>query len=433
MKKKEGKQGKKKIWKVTLIISLIIAILIAGSVGGYLYYRYYQKEQERIALLKKEKEEKKLLEAITASYGEYVTIVNDAKLYKLEDKKYIEVGQISKASYIVLEQKGEVSLTDTYFKLQNLDYYVSYKDTKPTEAQNINDDYKNYVPFDFDIVTKNPTNFYLDEKLVYTINSSLQLPVIINDDNTYYVEFDNRLYQVKKEDVESTVEVPRNAEVATKIGVLNYHFFYDPNLGESCNETICLKTSKFEEQLQYLKNNGFYTATMKDMSLWMEKKIRLPKKTTVLTVDDGAMGTGTENGNKLIPLLEKYDLHATLFLITAWWPEANYISPNLEVQSHGHNIHDFTQAVRPALKMTKDQLLNDFKLSIDSLGGENTAFCYPFYAYNNTVIEAVKESGFKIAFVGGNVKSTQNNNPYLINRYVILSNISLNTFINMVN
>ena len=332
----------------------------------------------------------------------------------------------------MLEQKGEFSIDDKYFKLQNSDYYLSYKDTIPTDEQIINRDYKNYVPFDFDVITRDNFKLYLDDKAVYTLNYSMKFPVIINDENFYYVEFDNRLYQMKKEDVASIVEVNRDLEVATNIGVLNYHFFYDHNLGESCNETICLKTSKFEEQLQYLKNNNFYTATMNDMSLWMAKKIRLPKRTTVLTIDDGAMGTGIDNGNKLIPLLEKYDLHATLFLITAWWPTSNYISPNLEVQSHGNDIHDFTQAVHPALKMTKEQLLDDFAISINSLGGEKTAFCYPFYEYNN-VVEAVKESGFKIAFVGGNVKANQNNNPYLINRYVILNSISMNQFINMVN
>lgn len=428
--KKEKKKTKKS--KKGLIISVIciLILLIGGSIGGYLYYQNYKEEQLRIKLEKKKREEeKKLLNAIKSNYSEYVTVTNDTKLYKLKDKKYEESGQVSKGSYLVLAKDEEITLEDEYFKLANIDYYISYKDITPAEMQKIDNKYKNYVPFDFDIITKNPTNFYLDDKLIYSINNSVQLPVIINDSSYYYVEFDNKLLGIKKDNIEKTVEAIRNVEVASKIGVLNYHFFYDPNIGESCNETICLKTSKFEEQLKYLKDNGFYTATMNDMSLWMEKKIRLPKKTTVLTVDDGALGTNTH----LIDLLEKYDLHGTLFLITAWWSKDNYISDNLEIQSHGNDIHDFTKAVHPALTMTKEQLLNDFKISIDALDGEKTAFCYPFYAHNETVRSAVRESGFKIAFVGGNIKATQNNNPYMINRYVILSNITLNRFISMVN
>lgn len=415
--------------KIILIISMIVLLIVGAC--SYFVYQDYIKEQSRIKEIeKKKKEEEKLLKDIQKHYNEFVLVNNDSKLYKLEEEKYIEVGTVSKDTYLLLEQKGEVNLTDTYFKLLNLDYYISYSDVTPTKKLEFNDDYKNYIPFDFDIVTKNPVNFYLNDKLVFTINESITLQVYINDDNYYYVEYDNRLLQVKKEDVTNTVNNPKNIAVASKIGVLNYHFFYDPNLGESCNEVICLKTSKFEEQLQYLKNNNFYTATMKDMSLWMEKKIRLPKKTAVLTVDDGAMGTGKNNGNKLGPLLEKYDLHATLFLITGWWPMSDYLSPNLEIQSHGNDIHNYTNE---ALYKTKQELLNDFKLSISNLNGENTAFCYPFYAQNATVREAVKESGFKIAFVGGNTKASQSNDPYRIYRYVILNNITLNQFINMVN
>lgn len=426
---KKEKEGKKKSKKRLIIILCILILIIVGGIGGGLYYQNYKAEQARIAQEKKEKEEKELLEDIANHYSEYVTTNKDAKLYKLENKKYTEIGQVSKDSYITLEQKGEFSINEQYFKILNLDYYVFYKDITPNEEQEIDDDYKNYVPFDFDIVTKKPTNFYLEDTLVYSVNDSFQLPVIINDTDSYYVEFDDRLFKIKKDNVEKNIEVKRNKEVATDIGVLNYHFFYSSAKGESCNEIICLDTARFEEQLKYLKDNNFYTATMKDMSLWMEKKIRLPKKTAVITVDDGAMGTGTHNGNKLNPLLEKYDLHGTLFLITAWWPKENYISPNLEIQSHGNDIHNYTNE---ALYKTKDQLLSDFTTSAKLLG-DNTAFCYPYYAHNDTVRSAVKESGYKIAFVGGNTKANQNNDPYQIRRYVIYSYTTLNQFINMVN
>ena len=425
--RKKKRNNKKKI---IVIIILILVLIIGGVIGFFGYKKYTDEKKQQELLEKKRKEEEKLLNDIKNSYSENVITNKDSKLYVLKDNKYEESGSITKDSYIELAQKGELELTDKYFKLSNLDYYIYYQDVTPTEKQIIDNHYKNYVPFDFDIVTGDTTNFYLGDKLIYTINSSLQLPVIIDEDNYYYVEFDNRLYMVKKEEVTSTIDVPRNIEVATNIGVLNYHFFYDPTIGESCNEIICLTTQKFEEQLQYLKNNNFYTATMNDMSLWMNKKIRLPKKTAVLTVDDGAMGTSVENGNKLGPLLEKYDLHATLFLITGWWPKENYISPNLEIQSHGDNIHNVTGEAKTK---TKEFLLNDFKTSIDKLGGENTAFCYPFYAHNETVRSAVRESGFKIAFIGGNRKASQYNDPYQIYRYVVLNNITLNQFINMVN
>lgn len=410
--------------KKRIIILVVIVTLILLAVGGGIWYKTNQEKEKKIQ--EQIKKEKEILETIISNYKERVITTDKAKLYKLDGANFVEVGNIKKDVNILLEKLEEPNIENKYFKLKDLEYYVHYDKVKPNESATLNDDYKNYVPFDTDIVTKSGAKLYLDNNEIFTINDELQFAIIIKDTNYYHVEFNGNLVQIKKEDVSKTVENKKNKAIAYDIGVLNYHFFYDPANKEWCGETICLTTQKFEEQLKYLKDNDFYTATMKDMALWMESKIQLPKKTAVITVDDGATGTDTH----LINLLEKYDLHGTLFLITAWWPKERYESDNLEIQSHGDNIHN---NFGDALSKSKSQLLTDFKLSIDKLDGEKTAFCYPFYERNSTVISAVKESGFRIAFAGGNKKANQNNDPYQITRYVILNSITMNQFISMVN
>ena len=413
--------------KKKIILIIIISLILLGGLGifGFITYKNYQEDQR----LKKEKErieqeEKVLLEAIKNNYNEKVITTKESKLYKLENDEYIEVGTINNEVNLYLEVIGEATLKNEYFKLANSNYYIYHDAVKPNIEFTINDDYKNYIPFDNDILTKSGVTVYLNNKELYSIDEELQLPIIINDTKTYHVELNNMLVEIKKEDVSNTIENKKNQAVATNIGVLNYHFFYDKQK-ENCNEVICLEKSKFEEHLKYLKDNNFYTATMNDMALWMEKKIRLPKKTTVITVDDGALGTDTH----LIELLEKYDMHGTLFLITAWWKMDKYQSPNLEIQSHGFDIHTNGGAIT----RSKDVLLNDLNKSIIELNGENTAFCYPFYAHNSTTKEVVKQAGFKIAFVGGNIKTNQNHDPYKIYRYVIYNYTSVNDLKKMVN
>ncbi len=412
--------------KNKIIISVLTVILVCMSV--IFGYKIYQKEKEYKNNIQKRNEERDILNQIIDNYNEYVVTKSDVNLYYLnnDNNNYEKIGQVSKDITLHLEFLDSLSLDNKYFKLKDSDYYVSYQDVSRGEQEDTpNTNYKHYVPFDTDIVTNNPTNFYKDGKIVYSINNSFTLPIIINDTSYYYVEFNNELLAIKKDDVSKTVENKKNIEIATGIGVLNYHFFYQYQW-EGCNETICLDVNRFEEQLKYLKDNNFYTASMEDMSLWMDKKIRLPKKTAVITVDDGALGTDTH----LPRLLEKYDLHGTLFLITAWWGKEKYVSPNLEIQSHGNNIHNY---LGEALYKTKAELLDDFSKSINALDGEKTAFCYPFYSHNETVRSAVRESGFKIAFAGGNVKATQNNDRYQINRYVIFDTTSLEQFKLMVN
>ena len=227
--------------------------------------------------------------------------------------------------------------------------------------------------------------------------------------------------------------IPIYEKTTNRVAVLNYHFFYDPDQGEECNEVICLKVSRFKEQLNYLRDNGFKTLTMNEFYRWMYGEIELPEKSVLITVDDGAKGTGKHNGNKLIPLLEEYDMHATLFLIAGWWDIENYRSKNLDIQSHTYDMHNYGSCGKGQLICASyDEAKADLQKSIDVIK-DNTAFCYPFYNYSDTAIKAVKDVGFKLAFASGNVKATRNSDKYKVPRYSILSDTSLEEFKKKVN
>lgn len=231
-------------------------------------------------------------------------------------------------------------------------------------------------------------------------------------------------------------KLPLLEEKATAIPVLNYHFFYDPSKGEVCNETICLAVADFREQLQFFVDHQYKTLTIEEFRAWMYGEIELPARSVLLTIDDGAMGTGKQNGNKLIPLLEELDLHATLFLITGWWDIENYRSSNLDVQSHTNDMHTGNlckDQFRGAQMLCSSQakVKTDLEQSIAILGSR-TAFCFPFYASNSSAIQTVKEVGFQLAFVGGNHKATRKSNFFQIPRYPIYKTTTLNQLIAMI-
>lgn len=233
----------------------------------------------------------------------------------------------------------------------------------------------------------------------------------------------------------STGNLPDADGIATSIPILNYHFFFDPSIGEHCNENLCIDIKNFRQQLDFLKNNGYKTLTIEEFRAWMYGEIELPARSVLITIDDGAMGTGAHNGNKLIPLLEEYDMYATLFLITGWWDVGNYKSDHLDVESHTNNMHTgnlCSNQTRGAqlLCSSKNEVLADLKRSIEVLNS-STAFCFPFYAYNDSAIESIKEVGFKLAFIGGNRKATRNTDKYKIPRYPIYGTTTMNQFANM--
>lgn len=242
---------------------------------------------------------------------------------------------------------------------------------------------------------------------------------------------DNFKKMVNGEDVVEEVIFKAKANEQS-IPVLNYHFFYDPSQGESCNENICLDVKVFRQHLDYLKNNGYRTLKMDEFTKWMYGEIELPEKSVLITVDDGAMGTGKHNGNKLIPILEEYNMNATLFLISGWWDVNNYRSKNLDVQSHTYDMHQYGDCGRgQVVCASKEQLMEDLKKSL-SIVDNNNSFCFPFYSYSASSLETVKEAGFKLAFVGGSRKAKRSDNKYLVPRYPIHKSHSMEQFINMV-
>ena len=197
-----------------------------------------------------------------------------------------------------------------------------------------------------------------------------------------------------------------------------------------CNQIICHSKSGFIKHLEYIKNNNIFTPTMNEFEMYLNKEINLPKS-VLITIDDGWR---TEIATKL---LEEYKLNATIFLITSWFNEINFLHDlkYIEYHSHGDNIHnqgDCPGGQGGAIKcLEKTKLLEDLNLSRQKLAG-TTAFCYPFYEYNDYSKSILKEAGFTLAFAGGQSKATTNTDKYQIPRYVMYDSTTVNQLRNFI-
>lgn len=82
--------------------------------------------------------------------------------------------------------------------------------------------------------------------------------------------------------------------------------------------------------------------------------------------------------------------------------------------------------------MSDNELKDDLSKSISILNS-SYAFCYPFYKSDERYERIVQEVGFKVAFLGGNRKSTRKDNKYKLPRYAIQYNITMDEFIRILN
>lgn len=418
---------------------------------------------KKISKKNKKKFELMLVLLILVELGTYIVFLNingiSNKMYlKLSGKNNVEIelGEKYKDEGITAKY-GDINLKDNIKVKNNINenkignykiiYNVKYKKIKKSLVRKVK------------VVDKIvPTISLVGEDITIVVGNEYKEPGYSALDNydgdiTSNVEVTNNIdknkvgeYEVnyKISDVSGNVttakrvvKVIEKPKTDQKVAVLNYHFFYDDTIGEVCDDGNCIKTRDFKTQLNYLKDNNYKTLTMKEFRDWMYGEIEIPEKSVLITIDDGALGTGTHNGNKLIPILEEYKMHATLFLITGWWSIDNYRSEYLDIESHSNDMHTerFCDGVTRGAKilcLSREEVLNDLKASI-SITNSKLAFCFPFYAYDNNSINLLKEAGFDLAFIGGGYKATRQTDKYHIPRYQIKQSTTLDTFINYIN
>lgn len=370
-------------------------------------------------------------------YSEVVKTNKDAEIYTFSDNEYQNVGIVYKDTLLNLDSL--IDKNNEYFKIKDMDseYYIKYSDvTKSDSYYDISNRYKNYIVFNKNIITDEEVTFYLEDTPLYKINKSYNLPIIIEDTDKYYVEYNNMLLSVLKEDVSEVVTSNNTNKVNTKgVPVLNYHFVYIPE-EENCDQEICHPEKQFRQHMAYIKDNGYFTPTMEELELYMDGKLQLPES-VVITLDDG------RNINLAIKFIEEYELNATAFIVTSRFDvDTDFTkSDYVELQSHSHELHDVGtcppgHGQGGGLTCLSDEvILEDFRLSREELNGAK-AFCYPFYEYNSHSIELLKKAGFTMAFAGehaGNkTKATVGGDKYRIPRWVIVTYTTMDTFISYV-
>lgn len=414
---------KKKLKKKVIFILILLLILIISSLGYYLY-KDRQETLKRLEQLKI----KEHIKNIKSHYNTNVIVNKKTNIYEKSNSNYNVIGTIEKDSLINLD-KITINKDTKYFKILNTDYYIEYSNVKPNkEKVLLNDRYKKYLLFNENIKTKNPVNLMKDNKTVYSLNKELDLPIIKKDDLGYYIEFLNDLYFISKDDITTTYEKANTQEKeAEAIPVTCNHFIYLH--GEVCNEDICHPEDQIREEYKYLTDNNYFTLTTTELREWLEGKLRLPEKSILITIDDGA------RAEKFIPILEEYKVNATLFLVSGWYPTSKFASPYMEIASHTHDLHHGGYCPggqgSPLKCVDRKKLIDDLTLSRKELNNTE-AFCYPFYEFNDYSESILKEVGFKMAFIGGMRKVRKGVNPYRIPRISFRKDTTLEEYINCV-
>ena len=294
-------------FKKIIITTVIILIITISSFSIYTYNNIKINEKTINNIKRNNKKlaskEKKLIN-IKENYNKTVKTKQKSYIYKQQNNKYEKIGTIKKDVILELETIENIGLDNAYFKILNSDYYILYKDVIKN-FDTFNKRYLNYIEFPLEINTKENIKYYDDTfNELFTLNDSITAKVIVNLDNYYGIDLLSRLVFIKKEDIASEKEITTNTEIAESIPAILYHFIYLNN-DNSCNDIICHSEEQIDSHFKFLADNNVLTLTTDEVLKFIKGEINLPKKSILITIDDGA------RAENFIPFLENYGLKAT--------------------------------------------------------------------------------------------------------------------------
>lgn len=231
------------------------------------------------------------------------------------------------------------------------------------------------------------------------------------------------------------------ADNTINIPILCYHNF-NPTIPGSMN----LTPQRLEEQLKWLKNNGFTVIPLKEAVAYLQGTIAsVPPKAVVITDDDGWQSVYTY----MFPLVRKYNIPVTLFIYpqtisqgkhAMTWDELNELQRTglFDIQGHTYSHPNFKQEKKrlsPSAyeKFVEVELVNSKKILEDKLNKKITLLAWPFGIYDSYLEQAAAKAGYAMAFSIDARTANKNYKPMAQPRFLIVAGQSMKTFIAIVN
>jgi peptidoglycan/xylan/chitin deacetylase (PgdA/CDA1 family) len=201
---------------------------------------------------------------------------------------------------------------------------------------------------------------------------------------------------------------PPSAETTPNyaVPVLMYHRISDLTEKEKRSPLVrdlTVSPRDFEAQVKYLVDNGFTCLLARDVENAVFAGRPLPKKAVAITMDDGYQ----DNFEQAFPILEKYNVPATLFLVTGTVDTPGHVSWDevlmMKRESVGYGSHTVHHYDLPSL--SSDQLAYELRESKrvleERLVDRISAVAYPSGMYSQRVAVATRDAGYAAGWKKG--------------------------------
>lgn len=387
-----------------------------------------------------------------------------AVMYKVYGEKNTETGKVhlteTSDTQIHFDEKGDfenyyvVSVHENYGVTLESDFSepLHVIDLPRVEAVSRLDKYTNVIEIDCD--EDWPVSFRIYRGLsrydTFELIGETNEKVFYDETAQQHVKYYYRVQAVSdhamSEQTLAMHEGYRQKEVAG-VPVFMYHEFVtqeDLDSGVAFDK-YAIWRHEFEEDLIWIRDNGYTTITTEELVNWLEGNGTLPEKPIILTIDDGKLGVY----KNAYPLLKEYNMKAVLSVIGKEIDEAtmypddreNRIAPYctweeigemsrsgyVEIISHTYDMHVFDhESGRKGANVAEDEssaqlfpsAIADFRriqeLLAEATGKKSVAMAYP-YSFRSTEADiAWRKVGYQILYSGDSVSDRQSEINYFV-------------------
>jgi len=216
------------------------------------------------------------------------------------------------------------------------------------------------------------------------------------------------------------------------VPILCYH-----NMGAQTRGRLLMSASAFDEQMRYLKREGYHVITLKQFLDFASLRLQLPRKTVVLTFDDGWKSFK----EFAYPTLKELGFPATLFIYTDFigarialsWAELKDLAQDgFDIEAHSKTHEDMrkkpSESEEDYNKRMQAELVTPLAIFQQRVGQSPKIIAYPYGSHDDGVVKRTREAGY-IAALDVRRQGNPSFTPLLtIHRAQIYSEMTLDDF-----
>ena len=217
------------------------------------------------------------------------------------------------------------------------------------------------------------------------------------------------------------------------VPILVYH-----NLDAQPKGRLVQSAASFEQQMRYLKAEGYHTLTLAEFLEFTRLNRQLPKKSVVLTFDDGYKSFK----QFAYPVLKELGFTATLFVYTDYvgagrnalsWTDIKALqAEGFDIQAHSKTHGDLRRAPGETAAQFEQRMHAELAQPRDlfrrQIGQVPDTIAYPYGRWDADVLKQVKNTGYVAAFTVRRQGNPAFVSPLTIHRSQIYADMSLDEF-----